>query len=104
VLFKFFTNYLALNIKTFFDLPESGITDLHMVIIVRVNDFEVGILADIVTGVRSIPVDTIQPSLPTLTGIRAEYLKGVTADHVAILDVVRILADPKIVVNEEVEL
>jgi len=26
-----------MNIKTFFDLPETGITDLHMVIIVRVE-------------------------------------------------------------------
>lgn len=37
-----------------------------------------GILADVIAGVRRIPVSDIQPSLPTLTGVREEYLKGVT--------------------------
>jgi purine-binding chemotaxis protein CheW len=92
----------VLDIRKFFDLPDSGITDVHVVIIVRGNDVEFGILADAITGVRSIPLHTIQPSLPTLTGIRAAYLKGVSDEHVVILDVPAILADPKIVVDEEV--
>jgi purine-binding chemotaxis protein CheW len=54
-------------------------------------------------GVRSIPVDSLQVSLPTLTGIRADYLKGVTAERLVVLDLERILTDPKIIVNEEVE-
>jgi purine-binding chemotaxis protein CheW len=39
---------------------------------------ELGILADAILGVRSITVEELQPALPTLTGIRAEYLKGIT--------------------------
>ena len=46
---------------------------------------------------------SLQPSLPTLTGIRADYLKGVTAERLVVLDLARILADPKIIVHEEVE-
>jgi len=41
--------------------------------------------------------------LPTLSGIRSEYLKGVTAERLVVLDVARILSDPKIIVHEEVE-
>jgi purine-binding chemotaxis protein CheW len=93
-----------IDIKKFFDLPEVGIVDLHLVIIVHAGDVEVGILADAISGVAAIPVDAIQPSLPTLTGIRAKYLKGVTSDHLVILDVSKILDDPKIVVDEEVSL
>jgi purine-binding chemotaxis protein CheW len=48
-------------------------------------------------------VDSLQPSLPTLTGIRAEYLKGVTSERLVVLDLARILADPGIIVHEEVE-
>jgi purine-binding chemotaxis protein CheW len=92
----------VIDIKKFFDLPEAGLTDLHMVLIVQAGDVELGILADVVTGVRSIPLDALQPSLPTLTGIRARYLKGVTSEHATVLDVPSILADPRIVVNEEV--
>jgi purine-binding chemotaxis protein CheW len=93
----------VIDVKKFFDLPEAGITDLHMVIIVHAEEMELGILADAVTGVRSIPLNLCQPSLPTLTGIRAKYLKGVTDQHVVILDVPSILNDPKTIVNEDVE-
>jgi purine-binding chemotaxis protein CheW len=39
--------------------------------------------------------------LPTLSGIGAEYLKGVDAERVVVLDLERVLADPRIVVNQE---
>ena len=92
----------VLDLKKFFDLPEQGLTDLHRLILVRGNDLELGLLADVIVGVRSIPVDSLQPSLPTLTGIRSDYLKGVTAERLVVLDLARILADPKIIVHDEV--
>ena len=93
----------VIDIKKFFDLPDTGLTDLHRIILVRGNDLELGFLADIAGGVRTILVDSLQTSLPTLTGIRADYLKGVTAERLVVLDVDRILADPKITVHEEVQ-
>ena len=93
----------VLDLKKFFELPEEGLTDLHRIILVQGHDLELGLLADVIAGVRTIPVDSLQPSLPTLTGIRAEYLKGVTAERLVVLDLDRILTDPKIIVHEEVE-
>src|SRR5712691_3379112 len=93
----------VLDLKKFFDLPDNGLTDLHRIILVGGNGLELGLLADISVGVRSIPVDSLQASLPTLTGIGAEYLKGVTAERLVVLDMGRILADPRIIVHEEVE-
>lgn len=93
----------VIDIKKFFDLPERGITDLHKVIIVQHEKMELGILADLIVGVRTVPLNALQPSLPTLAGIREEYLKGVTAERLVVLDVAKILADPKIIVHEEVE-
>jgi purine-binding chemotaxis protein CheW len=93
----------VLDLKTFLELPVKGLTDLHRIILVRGDDFEVGVLADVIVGVRSIPDDTLQPSLPTLTGVRDEYLKGVTAERLVILDLKRILTDPRIIVHDEVE-
>jgi purine-binding chemotaxis protein CheW len=92
----------VIDIKKFFDLPDTGLTDLHRIILVHGN-LELGFLADIAVGVRTILVDSLQTSLPTLTGIRADYLKGVTAERLVVLDLDRILADPKIMVHEEVE-
>ena len=93
----------VIDMKKFFDLPHEGLTDLHRVILVHGNDIELGLLADAIVGVKSIPTDSLQASLPTLTGIRAEYLKGVTAERLVVLDIERVLVDPKIIVHEEVE-
>ena len=89
-----------IDIKKLFDLPERGLTDLNKVIVVRTHQMELGILADAVLGVRTIAPSEFQTSLPTLTGIRAEYLKGITKDPLVILDVEKILSDGKIVVDD----
>jgi purine-binding chemotaxis protein CheW len=91
------------DLKKLFDLPEPGLTDLHRVLHVRGHDMELGLLADIIVSVRVIAADRLQASLPTLTGIRAEYLKGITDDRIVVLDLDRILSDPKIIVHDEVE-
>ena len=56
-----------------------------------------------IVGVRSLPAESLQPSLPTLTGIRRNYLKGVTTERLIVLDLAGLLADPKLIVQEEVE-
>jgi purine-binding chemotaxis protein CheW len=92
------------DLKKFFELPEQGLTDLHRIILVQGNDLELGLLADVIVGVRSVAADSLQPSLPTLTGIRADYLKGIGEEGLVVLDIDRILSDPKIIVHEEVEI
>ena len=87
------------DIKRFFDLPEKGLTNLNQVIILQSEEMEFGILADEILGTKSIPASAIQASLPTLTGIRAEYLKGVTGDRVVILNGEKIVSDEKMVVQ-----
>jgi purine-binding chemotaxis protein CheW len=91
-----------INIKKLFDLPEKGLTDLNKVLIVHAHHMELGILADVILGTRSIALEELRPALPTQTGIRAEYLKGITKDPLVVLDVEKILADEKILVDEVV--
>jgi purine-binding chemotaxis protein CheW len=89
-----------INIKKLFDLPEKGLTDLNKVIIVHTHHMELGILADAILGVQVIAPEEIHPALPTMTGIRADYLKGITKDSLVVLNVENILADDKILVDE----
>jgi len=93
----------VVDIKKFLGLPGKGSTVLNKAIIVYTDEIEFAIPADVITGVRSIPQDEIQPLLPTLNNIRAEYLKGMTREQSIVLDIARILSDKRIVVNEEVE-
>lgn len=92
----------VIDIKKFFDLPEKGLFDLNKIIILSDGIMEFGILADAVLDVRSIPRQQIQPSLPTLTGIREQYLRGITADRLIVLDAYSLLTSCSIVVHEEV--
>jgi purine-binding chemotaxis protein CheW len=91
----------VIDIKKFFDMPEKGISDLNKVIIIHDEKMEFGILADSVAGVRKIAVSEIEPPLPTLTGIREEFLRGVTGERMVILDAKRLLTDKNIIVHEE---
>lgn len=91
----------VIDLKKFFTLPDKGLGELNKVIIIRVDRREFGILADVIIGVVSIPLDAIQPPLPTMTGIGAEYLKGVTLDREIILDAGKILSDENIIVDEK---
>ena len=89
------------DIKKFFEMPEKGISDLNKVIVIRNDNLEFGILADSIIGVRRIAVSEIQPSLPTLVGIRERFLRGVTAERMVVLDAKKLLEDKNIIVHEE---
>ena len=91
-----------IDLRIFFDLPRNGLSDLNRVIILHMDEMEFGILADEIIGVQYILKKEIRPPLPALTGIRAEYLKGVTKEGHVVLDAARILADKKIIVHDEV--
>jgi purine-binding chemotaxis protein CheW len=93
----------VVDIRRFFELPVQGLTDLNRVVVVQWKNMDMGILADRILGVRPVPVHEIQPSLPTLTGVRTDYLRGVTSDRMVLLDVPKMLGDNRFLVNEDIE-
>ena len=90
------------DLGKFFELPSRGLTELNRVIVLRGGDNELGLLADSVDGVRSVAASDLQEGLPTLTGIRERFLKGVTGRMLAVLDGDRLLSDAGLKVNEQV--
>lgn len=95
--------FTVIDLRIFFDLPIKGLNEVNKVLIVHAEEMQLGLLADAVVGVRAVPLAELQRALPTLEGIRMEYLRGVTSERLVVLDVAAILADPRIVVHEEVE-
>ncbi|MEK6759537.1 MAG: chemotaxis protein CheW [Deltaproteobacteria bacterium] len=90
----------VIDIKKFFDLPEKGITDLNKVIVLGGPEMEFGVLADSITGVRAVKAEELTTGMVTLTGIREEYLKGITPDRLIVLDAGRLLSDKNIIVRD----
>ncbi len=94
--------FSVIDLKKFFELPTEGLTDLNKVIVLQSGSMLFGVLADAIVGVQRIPIIKIQSSLPTLTGVREDYLRGVTAERLVILDAMKLLTDKSIIVQEQV--
>lgn len=90
------------DLRRFFELPVIGLSDLNRVIVVGNGRMEFGVLADSIVGMRSIPARDFLPMPDTFAGPRQEFLTGVTAERLALLDMGKILADQRMVVHEEV--
>lgn len=88
------------DLRRFFGLPETPVTEGSKLVILRRGEREVGVLADAVLGVRSLPLSELQAPL---AGGGAQYLRGVTAELTALLDAETILTDERIIIEEEVE-
>jgi purine-binding chemotaxis protein CheW len=92
----------VIDIRGFFGLRGREASDDIRVLILRSDEMEFAVLADEIVGVSRIAPGELQATLPTLQGSRAEYLKGITTDRMTVLDAGKMLADPGLVVDEEV--
>jgi purine-binding chemotaxis protein CheW len=91
-----------IDLKKLFNLPEKGLGELNKVIIIHNERMEFCILADVIEGTQSVALEDILAAPPIFTGIGEKYIKGVTKEHIIILETGNILNDEKIIVNEKV--
>ncbi len=89
----------VVDLRKFFDLPDNGVSDENRVVVLESEDMAFGILAEAVREVAFLAVEDIQAVLPTLTDVRARYLKGVNRDGVVVLDGRKLLGDEKMTVK-----
>lgn len=67
----------VLNLSGRFNLPESEITEHTRIIVVAVNEMEVGFIVDAANDVIDIDTDTIDLPPEIVGGIQAKYLDGI---------------------------
>lgn len=89
------------DLKLIFDLPDAGISAASSVIILSGPAMEIGLLADEILGIEKVPSGSLQAQLATLSGVRAEYLRGVSPGGLVVLDGARILSADSMVVNDQ---
>lgn len=92
----------VVDLKIFFDLPIKDLSANNKVIVLEVSEACFGILIDELYELVQLPISKMQTSLPTLSGIRGEYLKGITNDQVVVLDPIKLSTDKRIMVNDEI--
>lgn len=93
--------FTIINIKKIFNIPDNTEEHKSKAILLRKGKMEFGILIDEIIGEGIIPLNLIQESPSTLSITCGEYLKGITPQQLAILDVEKFLDDKRIIVDEE---
>ncbi len=83
----------VLDLRTFFDIPVGDESAPGELVIVRSNNLEIGLLANIVNGVTSIPREAVVPA----DNIR--YALGVTADKLVLLNIEQMFEDDRFIVG-----
>lgn len=89
----------VIDLRKFFELPSRGLSDMNRLLVLSSGQMRFGVLADAVEGVVEIRMGELK-KLPTLSGVREEYLAGVSADGITVLSGARLLAGSSIIINE----
>ncbi|MEI6309189.1 MAG: chemotaxis protein CheW [bacterium] len=92
----------VVDLRSVFGILAGPIEENNPVIVVHHGGIEFGLLAESVTGLRSLLIGTLQAELPTLGGVGAEFLRGVTAEGLILLDGLKLIGSAHLLVQEEV--
>lgn len=90
----------AMDLRRFFGVPVKGLTDLSRVVVLGTTRAELGVLVDEAQTVTSLPAEEVLEPPGSVAGIGRDYLRGVTADALIILDGAVLLKDARIFVNQ----
>ena len=89
------------DLRTFFDVPSKGLTDLSRIVVVGIETAEFGILVDEAFEMATLRPNDVVPPSESVAGIGREYLLGVTREALIVLDGAALLRDPRLFVNQD---
>lgn len=96
----------VIDLRGRFGLPEAEFTDNSRIVIIQVNDLEVGMIVDSANDVIDVDAEQIQDPPEIVGGVRAKYLRGVAkiGDRLLVLlNLKEVLNKSEIVKLEELE-
>ncbi len=92
----------VVDLRPLFSLPVT-LPPNPKIVIVGDREKEFAILTDGIIGIQKVGNDQIQAGIPTLTGIRQEFLHSLTKNGIVILDGAKLLSSRHLIVDEAVE-
>lgn len=104
----------VIDLRAFLGLPprtngrdHTGAVQAKIVVVANTDatsettQMEIGLLTDEVTDVYTVFNTAIEPPLTTQAGLRAHYIRGVTADLLVVLDLNALLGDKQLIIKDE---
>lgn len=93
----------VVDLRVLLELDSGSRAPGRHILILSSPDMAFGIEVEAITGIQRIPENRLQPALPTMSGLRKKYLKGLSDSGVAILDGGKLLADEDLVVRQSTD-
>jgi purine-binding chemotaxis protein CheW len=94
----------VLDLRQLFGLPRPEATDRTRVLVLGVGRAEFGLLADAAHEVRTLRTDDLLDPPDSVSGNRREYLRGVTAEALIVLDGAVLLRDQRLFIDQSEEM
>lgn len=91
------------DLRKFFGVGAQGLTDLSRVVVLGSERVEFGVLADAVHEVTALRLDEVLQPPGSVAGFGREYLRGVTAAALLVLDGEVLLRDARLFIDEDEE-
>ena len=92
----------VVDLRRFFGLPSRGLSEFDRVVVLCGDGMEFGVLADAIRGVRYVVASELQAELPTLTGVRERFLRGVLPDGLIVLNGAALLGARELRIEQHV--
>jgi len=90
----------VLDLGRFIGFGARGAVETGLVVCLEVDEMTFGVLAEGTTGVVEAPAEDLAPPPRGGEGGGRTFLRGMTSDRVAVLDVGALAADPRLVIDE----
>lgn len=97
----------VINLRSRFQMEEEDYTDSTRIVIVHVNEMEVGLIVDAALDVLDVPLDAIEPPPEVVGGIEAAYLRGMAKLEdrlLVLLNLDRVLSPEELKQVEQMEI
>ncbi len=88
-----------IDIRKFFELPGTPLSDLNRIIIISDEAMKIGVMTDRIYEIQKIRKEDIHHSLLVGGDYRDEFTVGVTSSRLIILDATKLLKSKKLFIN-----
>jgi purine-binding chemotaxis protein CheW len=90
----------VIDLRKFLGVAPQGVTDLSRVLVLGGERAEFGILADTADEILTLRTDQLHEPPATVAGIGREYLRGVSAAALIVLDGTVLLQDSRLIIDQ----
>ena len=88
-----------IDLRNILELPARNEKSELQVVVVQTELAKAGIAVDEITGISSIGESELQSAKQLVSTMMVPLLKGVRADRLAVLDIEKVFADPRLIVE-----